>query len=413
MAVAIMASGCGKFVRDELITMQNEIDILYTQVEQMNNGLNSLRGIITEMADNGYIVKVEETQKEGRDAYTLTFRSVKLNESGDIISQDSTIDLFTGVDGRDGEDAEPFVAGVKKDDKDGRWYWYDNQANDWMKSPSGERFLVDGKDGKTPYLKIEKGYWYVSWDGDDVADDQRNWEKTEWKAQGDNAKEIFSKAEVFDDRVELTLASDSTVLTLPLYQPAEIELSVNGGELTDPLQIAPGETIPVSYLLKGTVVSQAIVVAGTDGRMKTAIQKDSDTTGVVKVTCPDTFPEGGYIYITMNDGNGRSTYKVIHFSQRTIKVISGETENTGISADAKSFTFTFETNAELQATCVPEGTDSWITVTMKPAGNITSLTYEVKANTGAAREGYIIVTPKDNPGYEVVKIHVAQKQKEG
>lgn len=413
MAVAIMASGCGKFVREELITMQNEIDELYTQVENMNNGLNSLRGIITEMADNGYIVRVEETKKDDRDAYTLTFKSVKIDESGDIVSRESQIDLFTGVDGRDGEDAEPFVAGVKKDEKDGRWYWYDNQANDWMKSPSGERFLVDGKDGKTPHLKIEKGYWYVSWDGDDVADDKRNWEKTEWKAQGDNAKEIFSKAEVFDDRVELTLASDSTVLTIPLYQPATVELSVNGKELTDSLLIAPGETIPVSYLLKGTVAAQAIVVAGTDGRMKTAIQKVSDTTGVVKVTCPETFPEGGYVYITMNDGNGRSIYKVIHFFQRTIKVISGET-NKEVNAGGESVNFTFETDTELQATCVPESVNSWITVTIKPAGNITSLTYEVKANDKAeVREGDIIVTPKDNPGYEVVKIHVTQKQKEG
>ena len=409
MAVAIMASGCGKFVRDELITMQNEIDELYTQVEQMNNGLNSLRGIITEMADNGYIVKVEETKKDDRDAYTLTFKSVKLDESGDIVSRESQIDLFTGVDGRDGEDAEPFVAGVKKDDKDGRWYWYDNQANDWMKSPSGERFLVDGKDGKTPHLKIEKGYWYVSWDGDDVADEQRNWEKTEWKAQGDNAKEIFSKAEVFDDRVELTLASDSTVLTIPLYQPATVELSVNGKELTDSLLIAPGETIPVSYLLKGTVAAQAIVVAGTAGRMKTAIQKVSDTTGVVKVTCPETFPEGGYVYITMNDGNGRSIYKVVHFFQRTIKVISGKTEYNANKA-GESVNFTFETNAELEATCIPEGEQAWITATMKSAGNVTSLTYVVQENkSGSAREGYVVVTPKDNPSYEVVRIKVTQE----
>ena len=313
------------------------------------------------------------------------------------------------MDGRDGEDAEPFVAGVKKDDKDGRWYWYDNQANDWMKSPSGERFLVDGKDGKTPHLKIEKGYWYVSWDGDDVADEQRNWEKTEWKAQGDNAKEIFSKAEVFDDRVELTLASDSTVLTIPLYQPATVELSVNGKELTDSLLIAPGETIPVSYLLKGTVAAQAIVVAGTDGRMKTAIQKVSDTTGVVKVTCPETFPEGGYVYITMNDGNGRSIYKVVHFFQRTIKVISGKTEYNANKA-GESVNFTFETNAELEATCIPEGEQAWITATMKSAGNVTSLTYVVQENkSGSAREGYVVVTPKDNPSYEVVRIKVTQE----
>ena len=160
------------------------------------------------------------------------------------------------------------------------------------------------------------------------------------------------------------------------------------------------------------MAAQAIVVAGTDGRMKTAIQKVSDTTGVVKVTCPETFPEGGYVYITMNDGNGRSIYKVIHFFQRTIKVIGNTEYKPGPSGGSASISF--ETNTELQATCVPEGTDSWITVTIKPAGNITSLTYEVKANEDTkVREGDIIVTPKDNPGYEVVKIHVAQKQKEG
>jgi hypothetical protein len=102
---------------------------------------------------------------------------------------------------------------------------------------------------------------------------------------------------------------------------------------------------------------------------------------------------------------------VVHFFQRAIKLISGETEQTNLLAEAKSFNLTFETNTELQATCIPEGTDSWITVTLKPAGNVTSLTYEVKANTtSSAREGFIVVTPKDNPGYEVVKIHVTQKE---
>ena len=33
LAAALLAGGCGKFVRDELITMQNEIDRLIIQVE--------------------------------------------------------------------------------------------------------------------------------------------------------------------------------------------------------------------------------------------------------------------------------------------------------------------------------------------------------------------------------------------
>ena len=32
LAASLLAGGCGKFVRDELITMQNEIDLLYGQV---------------------------------------------------------------------------------------------------------------------------------------------------------------------------------------------------------------------------------------------------------------------------------------------------------------------------------------------------------------------------------------------
>ena len=32
MAAALLTSGCGKFVRDELITMQNEMDQLYDQI---------------------------------------------------------------------------------------------------------------------------------------------------------------------------------------------------------------------------------------------------------------------------------------------------------------------------------------------------------------------------------------------
>ena len=46
MVAALMTSGCGKFVRDELITMQNEIDILYRQVQEMNDKLVDLQALV-------------------------------------------------------------------------------------------------------------------------------------------------------------------------------------------------------------------------------------------------------------------------------------------------------------------------------------------------------------------------------
>ena len=98
-------------------------------------------------------------------------------------------------DGIDGEDAEPFIVGVKQDEEDGRWYWYDTRNEDWMYSPDGERFLVDGKDGRTPKLKIEEGYWCISWDNGET------WTTTDWKAKGEDAREVFSNVEIFDDRL--------------------------------------------------------------------------------------------------------------------------------------------------------------------------------------------------------------------
>ena len=64
MAAALLTSGCGKFVRDELITMQNEMDQLYDQIKLMNDGLSSLQEIVRQMAAEGYIIKHEAFEEE-------------------------------------------------------------------------------------------------------------------------------------------------------------------------------------------------------------------------------------------------------------------------------------------------------------------------------------------------------------
>ena len=310
MAATLLASGCGKFVRDELITMQNEIDLIYRQVEEMNRGLSSLQSIVNQMASDGYIVNVEEFQEEDHSGFRLYFRTVS---SDGTVDDGTVITLLSGVDGKDGKDADPFVLGAMRDEEDGRWYWYDVQADDWMYALDGSRFLVDGKDGedgKTPTLDIQDGYWIISWDGGET------WETTEWKAKGDNAKEIFSSINVLDDRIELTLAADSTVITLPRFMDIDLTLSIGGSAVEAPVAIAPGDTVSIAYTVTGTAVDKAMVVAGTDGRFKTALRRTSTTEGFVDVICPAVFPENGYIYVTVNDGNGRSKVRVVNFAKR-------------------------------------------------------------------------------------------------
>ena len=60
LATALLASGCGKFVRDELITMQNEIDQLTKKVSQMmNQDLAALSEVVTQMENGGYVTSTD------------------------------------------------------------------------------------------------------------------------------------------------------------------------------------------------------------------------------------------------------------------------------------------------------------------------------------------------------------------
>ena len=61
MAAALLTSGCGKFVRDELINMQNEIDRLSIEVDKLiKSDLSALKTTIEKMANGGFIIGHEE-----------------------------------------------------------------------------------------------------------------------------------------------------------------------------------------------------------------------------------------------------------------------------------------------------------------------------------------------------------------
>ena len=408
LAAALLASGCGKFVRDELITMQNEIDKLYKQVELMNEGLETLQTIIYEMGARGYIVGVEEGKDEdGRAYYKLKFRTITPDADGrgyEMTDDKDPVLLYTGVDGKDGEDAEPYVVSAKQDEEDGRWYWYSTQDEDWLKDSYGNRFSVDGK---TPQLKVEEGFWFLSWD------DGQTWEETGWKAKGEDAYEMFTKVEVFDDRVELTLAADGSVLVLPRFLPVDVVLTVEGQNPDKDIMIYPGETISVHYVLSGTGVADAILVAGTDGRLKTSIQEDSATEGTVYVTCPEMevedFPKGSYVSITVNDGNGRSDVRILRFACRSFEFLLGDREHTAPAAGETGVKLSFTADFDLDIICV----EPWLTVNTETVGNVFGLTYDVAANDSAeARTGVIAVSPKGNPNFKIVLTTVNQAKAE-
>lgn len=396
MSAALLAGGCGKFVRDELISMQNEIDQLYGTVEKMNRDLTTLQTLVSEMQNGGYITDVAEfTDEDGRGGYLFTFNGSR-----------EPVKVYHGQDGQDGQDADSPEITVRQDEETGRWYWF--MGEDWLYTPDGEKVLVDGRDGKSPTLKIEDGFWFLSWDGG------VEWEKTEWPARGQDAYEILSKVEVFDDRIELTLSADESLLVLPRYLPVDMELVLDGQSLDGDVLIAPGEKLAIRYTLTGTGVKKALLAAGTDGRFKTALLQESleegVVTGTVEVTCPATFPEGGYIYVTVNDGSGRSQVRVVRFVERSLKLLVGEETYSAAAEGETGKVVSFESNFEVEPVCVfPEGVEPWLTVKTEVVENIVALTYDVLPNAGTeGREACIRIVPKDHPGFEMFRITVTQ-----
>jgi hypothetical protein len=407
LATALLASGCGKFVRDELITMQNEIDQLTKKVSQMmNEDLAALSEVVTQMENGGYVTSAETfTDEEGRSGIVLTFNNNK------------TLSLYHGADGKDGADAVGPAIFPQWDEEAGHYYWAVKNEGDeefsWLLA-DGERVQAGAVDGKTPKVKIEEGFWWLSPDGSEEGYVKQDWPVS---IKGQDADQIFSlDYEVYDDRIVLVLSQTGETLVIPRFIPIDLELTLEGQELEGDVLIAPGETLSIQYSLSGTGAKDALLVAGTDGRFKTALREETSTeeegavvvTGIVDVICPEVFPEGGYIYITVNDGNGCSQVRVIRFVQRTCKLVEGELEYKVAAEGETGHKVSFEANFEVDVIppVFPEGVEPWL-ANVSVQENV--LTYDILPNTGADERKFVLqLVPKDHPGFEMFQVAVIQ-----
>ena len=416
MAASLLASGCGKLVRDELISMQNEIDLIQNQVKQMNESLVSLREVVEQMLAGGYVVDVKEfTEENQRSGYTLVF------------NDGSELKLYNGIDGKDGQDAiGPAIAVAK--DEEGHWCW--TLDGEFLTTEDGKHCRVDGNDGVTPQLKIdEEGYWCLSMDNGET------WEqKKDWPARGKDADEIFNlNPTIGDDYIELVLSATGEHIVLPFYRPLDLELSLDGQDLNGEVLIYPGETLTIHYTLKGAGAENALLVAGTDGRLKTAIKPDSKNpkAGIVEVTGtaanpdePRKIADGSYIYITVNDGNGRNKVKVIRFTSRVFDLTYPAELPESYAAEGETVQVMYKCNYEVAPRIeFAEGVEPWLTLKTEVSQEdessdfyYTAITYVIQPNDSQSpRSATIKVSPIDHPDYEMdlIQVNQAGKSAEG
>ena len=374
-------AGCGGFVRDELVQMQQEIDGLRDHIESLNGSVTSVHEIVTEMAQGGYVQTIAEFSADGKSGYDLTFNNGKV------------VRLYNGVTGKDGKDADTPRIGMRQD-PDGVWYW--TLDGEWLEAGDGGKILAADRDGIVPSFKIADGKIFIS------VDKGNTWTEAGVDKSAEGIS-IVSDADVtsFKDRIVLTLA-DGSRLEVPRYQPVLVKLSLSGED--NP--ISAGETVPVRYTLEGNISGNTLVTAGTDGKYKTRIERLSESEGIVHVTCPNIYSDG-YIYVMVNDGEGHSSVKVITFHKRMMNFESA----LSFEVDCYGGTISIPYSCNFDYDLVPAGeAGDWIHVLATRAEMISgTISLEVDSNPlDEVRTGVLEIRPKDNPDYVYDRIIITE-----
>lgn len=332
---------------------------LRTLCNQMNTNMASLQSIVEALQNNDYIVSCTPLMEESvQIGYTITFA-----KSGSIV-------IYHGRDGVDGH--SPKIGA--KSDSDGVVYW--TLDGKWLTDDSGSKIPVhgrdgqngqngqdgtDGADGVTPQLKIEDGYWYISYnggssweqlgkatgeDGKDGADGQDGADG----ADGQDGDAFFSDVSQDEDYVYLTLSGGERI-EVPKHHP----LSVSFSE-TEDIRVLPNKTYTIDYTITGADENTVIKALAQDGFR--AVVKETDfSKGVIEITTPETVLSTE-ILVFVTDGKERTIMRSINFVEGVILIA---TQSYTVDSEGGSVSIELSTNINYTVE-IPEEDTSWISI---------------------------------------------------
>ena len=222
-------SACHDKLWDAIDGLDARVAKLEELCKEMNTNIVSIQTIVNVQQSGDYITGIVEVKKDGKViGYSITF------------SKHDSITIYhgeSGQNGTDGKDGITPVIGVAQD-TDGVYYWTLN--GEWLLDDNGNKLPVSGKDGQNgangtmPQLKIEEGYWYISYDngatwtqlgkatGEDGQDGKDGADGADGKdgqngadgKDGQDGDSIFESVTEDDDYVYFTL-SDGSVIKIP------------------------------------------------------------------------------------------------------------------------------------------------------------------------------------------------------
>lgn len=349
--------------------LENRVAKLEELCKQMNTNISSLQTLVDALQNKDYITSVVPITKDGETiGYTISF------------TQSAPITIYNGQDGKDGQDGKPGEDG--EDGQDGK---------------PGE----DGKDGVTPQLKIEDGYWYISYN------DGASWTQL-GKATGDKGEQgepgqaggIFKDVEETDDSVIFTLNDDSTI-TIPKATPSE-KLDITFSN-TESINVLPGKTYEIEYTIIGADETTRIEVVAQD-LYKASVSPTDYRSGKIIVTTPSADLEASRILVFVSKGTN-TIMRIINFVESVIIV---STDTVEIAAEGETVQVKVETNVTYTVE-IPEADRVWLSVAETRAATHTeTLTFTAQANPNTTYR-YSTVNLKDDSGLVAQSILFAQK----
>ena len=415
-------------VLQQLADHEQRISELETLCNQANTNISALQTVVNALEAKDYVTGVVPVKEDGKTiGYTISF-----SKSAAVTiyhGEDGT----DGIDGVDGVDGKSPVVGVKEEG--GVYYWTLN--GEWLTDASGKKIPTTGKDGadaKTPCLKIENGYWYITygqgsdayWEqvgvavgpagpqgekgdkGDTGAQGEKGdkgdtgvqgekgdkGDKGDTGAQGEKGETGDSFFQDVIDGVEsVTLVlADGTMVVLPKLSPFSISFE------TENVEFSLGCTYSVDYILTGADESSAVTVITSNG-LTAKVVKNDVATGRIEVTIPEEYVERSTVAVMVSDGYGRMYMKALNFiyegsldvSRPVFLVTSAE--GLYVPAAGGQVEIPVQTNMNYVVE-VAEGSQEWLSFTevaTKAVLRKENIVLAAAVNEGVRRNGFVYV----------------------
>lgn len=357
---------CGKYddsgIRDEINGIQAQIANLYQQCYMLKDLLSAIENrdvvmSVTDLSDgSGYVIK---------------------------FSSGRTITLRNGSDGR-----TPNV-GVRQG-SDGVYYW--TIDGEWLLDGSGKKIRAQGDDGIVPKMKIEDGWWFVSYD------DGKNWTKLS-KATGEDGDAFFSSVTDNGETVTVKL-KDGTTFDIP---KAKGELGIRFSESED-IGVSAGETKGIEYTIVNGSAETLVKVFGQNG-WNAKVQKTGASKGTIVVTAPSPLVEGEVV-VLVYEGDSKTVVRFLNFVKGTI---SAPKEAYSFSGKEGTYEVNLDTNVDYDVN-IPAEASSWLSYDglQTKAMRQDRLGFHVAQNFGPDPRT-AVVTITDKAKENTVKISITQK----